>query len=76
MVNRTLTESPMTYYNMLIIFQGAINFKFGVLYRKMGQTTDDQILCNSEQKLILQNTFFTCDSQRDSTLGIGELFDR
>lgn len=28
--------------------EGAINFKFGVLYRKKGQSTDNEILCNND----------------------------
>ena len=28
--------------------QGAVNFKFGVIYAKAGQTQDDDMYCNGE----------------------------
>ena len=32
--------------------QGAVNFKFGVLYAKAGQKTDNEMFSNGEQLLI------------------------
>ena len=32
--------------------QGAVNFKFGVLYAKVGQKTDNEMFSNGEQLLI------------------------
>lgn len=36
-----------------LLMQGSVNFKFGVLYAKAGQRTDNEMYCNGK-------THFTC----------------
>ena len=41
--------SPTQYNRITYIFsshQGSVNFKFGVVYAKQGQTTDDEVFSN------------------------------
>ena len=44
---RTHTHTTISY-TFLLPLQGAVNFKFGVLYAKAGQTTDDEMFSNGE----------------------------
>lgn len=39
-------------------FQGSVNFKFGVLYAKAGQTTDDEMYSNGKTDLFLNRNSY------------------
>lgn len=36
------------YSSCSVFPQGSVNFKFGVLYAKEGQTSDDEFFCNGQ----------------------------
>lgn len=38
----------------LLLFQGSVNFKFGVIYAKDGQTSDDEMYCNGKLIIICE----------------------
>ena len=41
------------FYPYIYYFpQGSVNFKFGVIYAKKGQATDDEMLGNGKRKAI------------------------
>ena len=42
---------------VLCCLQGAVNFKFGVLYAKAGQKTDNEMFSNGEQ-LLIENSIY------------------
>ena len=43
---------------VLCSLQGAVNFKFGVLYAKAGQKTDNEMFSNGEQLLIEKPSYY------------------
>ena len=45
----TFVEELFTKRNRVLSMQGSVNFKFGVLFAKQGQTTDDEILSNGKK---------------------------
>ncbi|XP_043259850.1 GTPase-activating Rap/Ran-GAP domain-like protein 3 isoform X1 [Colletes gigas] len=49
--------SPEIQKDLLLLEEqeGSVNFKFGVIYAKMGQTTDDEMLSNEEGSPSFQN---------------------
>ena len=40
--------SLLSHFNPIMILQGSVNFKFGVLYAKDGQLTDDEMFSNGK----------------------------
>lgn len=52
--------SPDIQKDLLLLEEqeGSVNFKFGVIYMKQGQTTDDEILSNGKDKYFLYVVIF------------------
>ena len=41
-----------THVVVVFFWQGSVNFKFGILYAKQGQTTDDEVFSNGKDSVV------------------------
>lgn len=49
--------SPDIQKDLLLLEEqeGSVNFKFGIIYMKQGQTSDDEILSNGKDSIVFHN---------------------